>query len=174
MWMRIIKYFRNIVGAWTYIRAPTSRLWFSLKYWWILLRNPCKKIKRNDEDELYCSLSCFDWENDGKKLLPADWAPLMDELSILANANVGETDAECDINRLAEQGAVYCNFLEDLNETCNSFAQSCFECLNRVNFVSLIILITTWQFDLTIWRPKFIGVHKLVAPHWRWIWTLSH
>jgi len=87
--------------------------------------NLCKKIKRDDEDALYCSLSCFDWENDGKKLFgeSSDWALLMDELSILANANVGETDAECDINRLAEQGAVYCQMLEEIDDTCFNFGR---------------------------------------------------
>ena len=80
----------------------------------------------------------------------------MDELSNLANANVGETNAECDINRLAEQGAVYCQMLEDIDDTCFNFG--------RVDFVSLITLIITWQFDLTIRRPKFIEVNVPFAP----------
>ena len=97
-------------------------------------KNICRKFKGKNphtgKDEPFCSLSCFDWENDGRKVFDGIWAPLVDEISILADANVGETDLQCDINRFAEQGVVPCDLIDGIQEDCNRYWR-----FNEVSFI---------------------------------------
>ena len=101
-------------------------------------KNICRKFKGKNphtgKDEPFCSLSCFDWENDGRKVFDGIWAPIVDEISLLADAKVGVTDLQwCDINSLAEQGVVPCEVIDLIGENCHRYGL-----LSYVSFIMII------------------------------------